>query len=269
MNIYFRILTIFVACAACLMVISSCSENSVETEIKNYQPTVKISTINGLLDRLNRPLSSSNKSALIKYRGTCKKSHSSGYLVRFPVVKVSPVYENASGMNAIHLMFSSSPEATVKKLKKGLVEINIGEIWNKILNVKIDNLSLSDYEQYNPTLAIHAMFYTRQMQRAAKKFNLRSSVRVLVFVASPPQKGEPHLPDHIKNITIAQFLKKIARTFNGVVIYGSCMIDKNEPLIDISFGGYIDSKVKREVNIRGGERLYIIELYFEVVLRTC
>lgn len=233
-----KLFSVVFVLVACFGFFSSCSAAG-ELAGANKSPSlIKIDKSDALVKRLKHPLYRADKSALIEYRGVCKKSQSSGYYIRFPRTELQAPSPSVTGLTAIRVMFPKNDNVRIEESHKGVVVIKMGKIWDTILQAKIHHFTLKYYEQYTPTLAISAMLYTSEMRRAAEKLHLRYPVKVLIFAGSPPQKGEPHLPALLQNITAGEFLRMVAKTFKGIVVYGVCMRSNGKPLVDISFGGF-------------------------------
>ena len=164
-------------------------------------------------------LSSAGKRGRLYYRAAC---HAEGDPVPFPLIEARPPSKDEKGLTAVQQIFRNDKDVAVTEKPSGIITIRIGEISAAILQTKIPLLRLDPDEQYNPTEAIDAIESSKDMDAAMRNLGVSPVSIPLGGLSTPPGKGLPHLPPSMKNVTVHQALDSIARTFQGIVIYGEC-----------------------------------------------
>ena len=84
-------------------------------------------------------------------------------------------------------------------------------------------------------MAIDAILNTDEFNVAMRKFGLGLPLTVTDMNILEPEQGLPHLPVLLKELTVVQAFDLIARTFGGIVSYGTCSGTGNEHLSYVNF----------------------------------
>jgi hypothetical protein len=176
-----------------------------------------------VLKYLRRIATSSNIAIRLYYRGACHQTRDSGNdePVPFPFTKVQPPPRGSTGLAAVREVFKKDENVRVTE-EAGIIRIRIGKVPTDILQTKLSLLTLDPIGQYNPNEAIVAINNTKEMEAAMRLLRLKpawsaSSSRTL------PDKGLPHLPRSMRDMTVEYTLDLIAKTWDGPVIYGACV----------------------------------------------
>lgn len=180
------------------------------------------STKDAVLSALISALKPTKLVARVYYHGACS-TRSIGTAISFPDVVMRHTARGDSGLSAIEAMFAGNGNVVVRESPAGIVRITIGRPSITVLNTKIPFLKLSPNERYNPTLAIMALADSEPVDVAMRRLHLRPVAYLLNVILAWPMKGLPHLPPVLTHTTYDQVLDQIARTFQGIVVYGDCM----------------------------------------------
>lgn len=174
-----------------------------------------------VLKYLRSVVRSSGKVIRLYYRGACDPK--SAAPVPFPFTKVQPPAKGTTGLAAVRDIFRNDKNVTVTEKPVGIIRIWIGKMPSPILGTKLPLVTLEPDEQYNPMLAIGAIQSTKEVEAAMRALEVD---KVLALaggsVVKQPAKRLSHLPPSIKGVTMDQALDVIAKTFQGIVIYGAC-----------------------------------------------
>lgn len=172
-----------------------------------------------VVNYLWRVASASDVAIRLYYRGRC--STRADFVIPFPSIKVQPPPKGKTPVAAIREIFERDKNVTVREDANGIIRIWIGKMPTAILQTKISDLTLDEMAQYNPDQAIVVINNTKEVKAAVDLLALKpawsaSSARAL------PQKELPHLPAHLKDMTVEQILDLMAKTWDGPVIFGAC-----------------------------------------------
>jgi hypothetical protein len=182
-----------------------------------------------VIDHLRPVLYSANKAARIYYGGHCPRTEP--YIVMFPRVKVRQPVGSTSDVGTIRSMFRDEREATVTE-DHGVIRIRIGIVPDAILQTKLADVDLDADSQYDPFMAISSLEKAPEVRSNLSHLNLRQSDRPILIGTQRPAEGLPHLPAHVSNLTMDEALDLVARTWGGIVTYGTCGPPK---IFEISF----------------------------------
>jgi hypothetical protein len=141
--------------------------------------------------------------------------------IPFPFVKIQPAPEGSTGITAIRKIFRNDNNVRVTQLPTGTVRVTIGKVPTGILDTKISALTLDEYGRYNPIQAIRALMITKQMEAAMGALKLKP-VDSLASTVADVQPDLPHFPSLIRNMTVEQILDRMAKMWDGPVMYGIC-----------------------------------------------
>lgn len=179
------------------------------------------------LDYLLPALKQTGKPARIDVNATCPISNRSvedtlngniGFDYQSVNVDLSP--SPLTGMGAVRHLLQSDPEATVRQDPSGLVRITIGNVQTAILQTKISRLELSKYAQYTALSAVDELTLAPDLIEAEQRTHIRSRNHLVDHIVG--WGAGPHLPSLLQGVTFDQALDAVAKTFNGIIIYGAC-----------------------------------------------
>ena len=186
-----------------------------------------------LLKYLRPALNSAGRIGRLYYTTVCHAKD--GYPIPFPSVKAQMAANGETGLAAVRSVFRNNKEVVVTRNRSGLVQITIGKPPSAILQTKIHSLTFEPYDQYNPIMAIGAILSTDEFKTAMRTLGLDLPLIIADMNILEPAKGLPHLPALLKDLTVDQAFDLIAKTFGGVVSYGTCAGAGGEHLIYINF----------------------------------
>ena len=170
----------------------------------------------------------------VYYSGAC----TTGGLefVAFPQVSMHPSESNTA-LEAVREMFRGNEEIQVVEEPHKIISVTVGKPLTAILDTRISSFRIVPIAQYNPTLAIGAVENTEDVKAAMAKLGLRVPVQLSEQLLAKPSPGLPHLPAVMKDITVGEVLDSIAVTFQGIVVYGTCVQSDGKGLLEIDFVG--------------------------------
>lgn len=61
------------------------------------------------------------------------------------------------------------------------------------------------------------------------------AAHVIDHLVSGPAEGAPHLPPLMQSVTVDDALNSVARTFEGIVLYGTCSQPDGKELFKIDY----------------------------------
>ncbi|MGO9862200.1 MAG: hypothetical protein ACLPLR_01205, partial [Terriglobales bacterium] len=156
--------------------------------------------------------------------------------VAFPEVDVHPPQSNTA-VEAVREMFRGNEEIQVVEEPQKIISVTVGKPLTALLDTTISSFRIAPIAQYNPTLAIGAVENTEEVKAAMAKLGLRAPLLLSEQLLAKPSSRLSHLPAVVKNITFGQVLNSIAATFDGIVVYGTCVQSDGKGLLEIDFVG--------------------------------
>ena len=196
-------------------VISTCALGGADAQTE--------SNLDIVLKQIVPALYASGKVARIYYSSpSCDVGPSGADPAPFPRVNVLHPATNEIGLAAIQDAFRSEKDIKAFERPAGIVRIEIGHGIDDLLQTKISKLSFVPIDQYNVYPAIDATLSARETQAAMHRLNLMSPARFYSMIMQEPMEGRPHLPPYLKRITVDETFDEVAKTFNGIVLYGVC-----------------------------------------------
>jgi hypothetical protein len=156
--------------------------------------------------------------ARVDYAGVCPGSDK----LLLPDVAVQAAPQGTTGITAVRDIFRDDPQVTEMQDRSGMLRITIGTVSTTVLQTTIPSLTLSPPAQYTPRDAVYAIAMTANNYAKEHRLNFGIAETVLDVIARGPAKGDPHLPPVMKNVTVDEALNSVAKTFKGIVLYGSC-----------------------------------------------
>lgn len=162
----------------------------------------------------------------------------------FPEVVTEPPSPGNVGLTAIREIFSKDKNVKVSRDRSGMIRITIGEgehatpqttigkPQRTLLQTRIHSLQLDRREQYTAGLAVLKITCAKEFVLAVGNLGLEYPLTTYSMVVNEPEKGLPHLPAVVKNMTLEQALDRVAKTFGGIILYGTCEGENGQKLLD-------------------------------------
>jgi hypothetical protein len=162
------------------------------------------------------------------------KCHAKGATLPFPQVEVQPPSQGKTGLAAIREIFnkdknvkvirdqSGMTRITIGKPQGGVLQTTTGKPQHALLQTRIYSLKLDRDEQYTPWVAVLAITKSREFESALSKVKLGYPLTTFSGGVNEPEKGQPHLPGYLKDMTLEQALDLVAKTFGCIILYGAC-----------------------------------------------
>jgi hypothetical protein len=179
-------------------------------------------------DYLRPVMKSIGGAARINYAGVCPGQNK----LLFPTVDVQPPSQGSTGITAVRQIFQNDRQVTVTQDRPAMFRITIGSVSTSALQTKIPALTLTSASQYTPMSAVVAI--SNALQTYAVEHLERAST-VIDIIVRAREKGAPHLPPLMQNVTVDDALDSVARTFKGIVLYGACTQPDGKELFDIDY----------------------------------
>ncbi len=165
-------------------------------------------------------LNQAGKAGRIYFEESCPSDE---YLVYpFPKIEAHPPSKDASGLAAVQQIFKGDTNVTVEENPIGIIRVRVGKVPNEFLQTKMALMTFSIFEQYDASKAFDALLRTKEIQAAMQNFDNPNHGIAISGILRMPEKGVPHLPTSLTNLTLDQSLDTIAQTFGGIVIFGIC-----------------------------------------------
>jgi hypothetical protein len=203
--------------------------------------------LDSVLTHLRPALMSAGGAGRVYYSTVCAADD--GTPLPFPRVEVRPASTGKTGLSAVREIFQNDKRVMVRQDPSGMVRITVGRPALELLQTRIRLLTLTPREQYNPGLAVIAVGKSKEVESAKRKLGLHEPLTVMDMIVVEPQKGLPHLPASMKEITVDQAFDLIAKTFGGVVLYAACADSSGARLVTFDYVGVVgvvDGKRKRD-----------------------
>jgi hypothetical protein len=155
-----------------------------------------------------------------------------------PPIRFQKASRPNTGFSAVRMIFRGDGNVAVTEGPKGIVRISIGDVPKELLRTHIRVFKLQPIEQYNPSLVISALEDTKEMESAMVALGLSPSAVLHMQLLMLPQKGFPHFPPVLRDVTASQVLDLLTETFRGVVTYGVCTQGPAGRPLFINFVGF-------------------------------
>jgi hypothetical protein len=200
--------------------ISSCSAKEIQVEMS------------GFVAHVQPILHASNNGGRVYYQGICQGSGMSEEL-HLPVIYLREVPPGKTGIEAVQLMLP--PEAVVEQ-RPGLISMRLASVPAELLNTTIRNLTFTESERFDSTLAVIAVMENSDVKSAMRRMGFNVPVQDVSIMPTTPRSELPHLPASLSSVTVDQALDLVARTFGNIVFFGVC--EKSHLILVNSAGGY-------------------------------
>ena len=160
-----------------------------------------------------------------------------GPALPFPHLKMQAPARAKTGLQALHEIFENEKSVNILRDQSGMTRITIGKPELAFLQTRIRLLKFTPEQQYTPELAVLALQDPKEVESAMRNLRLDMPVTVSHAGVTTPAKGLPHLPASLKGDTIEEAFDLIAKTFGGIVFFGTCEEKDGTHLITWRFAG--------------------------------
>jgi hypothetical protein len=174
-----------------------------------------------VLEQVLPALRSMNDAGRIYYEASCPPGEMD-YPLAFPRVDVQQPLKGATDLDFVRSIFRQAKENWNVEKTGGIFRIRFGKAPDTILQTRIHKLNLDSFEQFNPSLIIDAIMNSPDVRSAMADLHVVVPQRAYSMLVTRPAEGLPHLASEISNVTMDQALDMFARTWSGVVFYGTC-----------------------------------------------
>jgi hypothetical protein len=152
----------------------------------------------------------------------------------FPKVEVQPPSKDNVGLTAIREIFSKDKNVRVSQDKSGMIRIaiaqgehtvpqtTVGKPQYALLQTRIHSIKLDPGERYTPSLAVLKITASKEFESAMHELNLGRPQTLFSIGVNQPEKGVPHLPPAIRDMTLGEALDTVLKTFGGIILYPTC-----------------------------------------------
>jgi len=159
-----------------------------------------------------------------------------GPALPFPRLQMHAPREK-TGVRDVQQIFENDKSVKVFRDQSGMTRIIIGKPELAFLQTRIHLLKFTPEQQYTPELAVLAVEDPKEVDSAMHRLRLDIPVTVSSNGVTMPAKGLPHIPPSLKDVTIEEVFDLIAKTFGGVVFYGTCEDNNDTHLVTWRFAG--------------------------------
>lgn len=224
-----------IAISAILLMLNAASASGMQEATPSQSYAVSQQNEDAVLRRVRPVLRASGYAGLIAYSGRCGAKRAE--FVEFPRIDLhSP--SGATALERIREIFKNDAAVKVATEPGKVIMITIGTPLAAILRTRISLIQLAPIGQYNPFLAFGAVLDADEVKAELKRLNFHTPhVFNFGMLVAEPAPGLPHLPATLRNVTVVQVLNLIARKFDGIVIYRTCVQPSGAGLVKINFVG--------------------------------
>lgn len=172
-------------------------------------------TILPILDVLDR----GQLSGSIEYRGKCDEYH----IPDLPRV-TKPSSDSGSPLQVLREMFANDEKMQVTQDPDGTIRMREADVPRDLLNVKIAHISFDDEQKkgdpmYSPRMVLNFITNAPEVQIFMKNHSIGQPSLV---VNEPVAPGGPQAKGELNNVTLAEALNYMLKTFRGLLVYENC-----------------------------------------------
>lgn len=207
-----------------------------------YRPTQKntapVGHSSAVINYLRPVLASAGRGARLYYAARCsaEKDNLGQPRFLFPSVNLEPAPQGVTGIAAVQQIFRDDPNVTVTQSRSGIFRIIIGTVSTAVLQTKIRTLTLDLAAQYTPLSAVLLTIPNApEVVAAERSLNEERINGFFDIIVAGPAPGASHLPRMMHDVTLDEALDSVARTFNGIVVYGVCTQSNGKSWFDLGF----------------------------------
>lgn len=175
-----------------------------------------------VLERLGPVLKSSRKAARLYYVNSLRTEGDIIPYCEFPDITINSPSPESVGEDAVTEIFRGNPNVRVFENKSGIISIIVNEPSLEILRTKIRSIKLSEEERYDAGRAVDAIDVAPEIKTARQKLEIKETRLPTFGAVIGPNEAYPHLPKHLRNLSMDRAFDLVASTFGTTVIYGEC-----------------------------------------------
>jgi hypothetical protein len=189
--------------------------------IEQINMSTRDAKADAVLNALRPALYAAGRTARIDYQASCEPVTGR---VLFPSISVRPLPPHEPlNLAAFQEMFITDKNVVVSEATSGVVSIRIGRVPEALLHTRIPKLTFYAHtDQYYPQGVFYELKMNGMVRASMKQIGVRPANYISEYLVGERLKGSAHLPSEMRDVTVEQVLDRIARTFNGVVLYGTC-----------------------------------------------
>jgi hypothetical protein len=174
-------------------------------------------------------------SGSLEYWGRCGDAND--YITRSFPITTAPTNPSAPPLQVLREMFEHDDDMQVTQEADGTIRMVEKTVPQDLLNVRIAHISFDDEEKKRPnsmyvqTLVLGFITGLPEVQTFMRDHSIDREPKVIHVVMS----AHPTLSGELNNVTLAQALDYMVKTFRGLWVYKECHSNKNKRIVDFSF----------------------------------
>lgn len=138
-----------------------------------------------------------------------------------------------AGIDAVRHLLHNEPHVVINQDRAGMIRIRLDSVSTTILQTTLTQLILSKYAQYTALSALDELFRAPELTEAQQRSHIELRNHVIDHLVGWGRG--PHLPSAMQHVTVDQVLDAIAKTFNGIIVYGYCEMPDHKAWFDVRF----------------------------------
>lgn len=175
-------------------------------------------------------------SGSLEYWGPCDPHKRS---LDFPSVRILPNFAGPP-REILQQMFSDDKKMRVTQEENGMVRMVEDDVPMDLLGVKIRHLSFNvsgpDADSWHgPHMALLAILWTPEVTAFKKAHNIGPFENGVMLPGDASDPGTPSISGELENVTVAQALDYVLKTFPGFWIYENCRGQAGGRTVSFSF----------------------------------
>lgn len=214
---------------------ASSTQEKVPSQSQSQSYTASRQNEDVVLQQVRPVLRANGYAGFISYSGSCYTRRPD--FVGFPAIDVSRP-GGSTTLGAIRGIFANDAAVKVTERPGKVVAIRIGSPPDSILRTKVSRLRLSPLIQFNAPLAVFLVMGADEVQAELDRLNFYTpQVLNSGLLLAKPGPGLPHLPAVLRGVNLQQIFDLIAKTFDGIVVYGTCIQPNGRGFVNVNFVG--------------------------------
>ncbi|HWW14482.1 MAG TPA: hypothetical protein VN310_07460 [Candidatus Dormibacteraeota bacterium] len=180
-------------------------------------------------------LRSGHLSGSMEYWGSCGDEKE--LVTRRLPIATTPTNSSAPPLQVLREMFANDGDMQVTQEPDGTIRLVEKTVPQDLLNVKIVHISFDDEQKKHHTMHFHTLvldFITEapDVQAFMKDHSIGREPKVI----NQAMSAHPSFSGELDNVTLAQTLDYMVKTFRGLWVYKECPGNKeNKRIVDFSF----------------------------------
>lgn len=188
-------------------------------------------------------------SGSLVYKGSCEAK---GIAPRYPLHDAL-VTSASSPLQDLRNIFAGDPKMNVALESNGMIRMSESDVSRQLLDVKIRriNFDMGDilphgrlfWSQYSGNRILWPILEATEVQAFMQAHNVHPlgwKDNLFWQISGPSYSSGIHVRGQIENVTVAQALDHVAKTFPGLWVYSECVADTKNRLVSFDF---LDNRV--------------------------